>query len=154
MDISLLEAVIGRNQVWVFCSRLPLPLSAFAIHCWFVIADRSNRLSRWEIWHTPIQCRHSWGYLHRNLFPVHWGIGIFPGCSLWRWSPRLLHYFDSPATDALVKAIESTPTQYPYRYLYNAFPGPNSNSYIQWVLMRFSGDAMNLPLSAIGRNWF
>lgn len=147
------DIICGKNQVWLYCSRLPLPISYIALHCWFVLADQENKISRWEIWQKPGRCKNSWGHLHQNLFSAKEGIKLLPVISLWKWSPRLLYYFDNSSASTLINTIRSTPECYPYRYVYKAFPGPNSNTFVKWVLNHLSDKNIELPISAIGRNW-
>ncbi|MBT4289728.1 MAG: DUF3750 domain-containing protein [Deltaproteobacteria bacterium] len=147
------EAIPDKNQVWLYCSPLPLPLSYLALHCWFVLADQENTISRWEIWQRPQRCKNSWGHLHQNLFPMQQGINRIPGCSFWKWPSKLLFYFDHPVASTLTKIIGSSPEIYPYHHQYRAYPGPNSNTYIQWVLDHLSAPKIELPTSAIGKNW-
>jgi hypothetical protein len=43
-------------------------------------------------------------------------------------------------------------SSYPYRDTYRAWPGPNSNTYVAWVLRR-SGVSADLSPKAIGKDW-
>ena len=147
------DIINGENQVWLYCSRLPLPLSYIAIHCWFVLADQENNISRWEIWQKPGRCKNSWGHLHKNLFSAKEGMNLIPFFSFRKWSPRLLYYYENSPATTLINTIRSTPELYPYRNIYKAFPGPNSNTFTNWVLNHLSDSEIDLPFSAIGRNW-
>jgi hypothetical protein len=33
------------------------------------------------------------------------------------------------------------------------WPGPNSNSFIEWIVLEVPGLGFNLPAKAIGKNW-
>ena len=151
--LSHSEAIYGKNQVWLYCSPLPLPLSYLALHCWFVLADQENNISRWEVWQEPQKCKNSWGYLHQNLFPPYQGINRIPACSFWKWPAKLLVCFDQSMATTLIKTIELSPETYPYQFQYSAYPGPNSNTYIQWVLNQLVDTKIKLPTAAIGKNW-
>ena len=40
----------------------------------------------------------------------------------------------------LAEIIRKTPSEYPYNYCYRYYPGPNSNTYVQWILNQASID--------------
>jgi hypothetical protein len=104
----------------------PIPgLGRFAEHHWLVVC-RETHADRWEVWQTPSQCDTSWGHLHRNLRRPSSGVGNGPGRIIQRWT----------GDDAVFLALrtESSPAAYPWRDRYRIFPGPNSNTYVQWVL--------------------
>ncbi len=48
--------------------------------------------------------------------------------------------------------IISSPQIYPYREKYS-LAGPNSNTYVQWILNKFPESGMHLPWNAIGKNF-
>jgi len=43
--------------------------------------------------------------------------------------------------------------EYPFRNKYKMYPGPNSNTYTQWVLNYFPNSGLKLPINAFGKNW-
>jgi hypothetical protein len=54
------------------------------------------------------------------------GVGNGPGQLLNRWT-------GASAVD-LSQRIENAPFTYPWLDIYRPFPGPNSNTFVQWVL--------------------
>jgi len=42
---------------------------------------------------------------------------------------------------------------YPYPDKYTMLPGPNSNSFIQWILLEVPEIGFSLPMKAIGKSW-
>lgn len=96
-----------------------------AVHYWYVIV-RGNQLQRWEIWQQPSLSRDSWGHLHKNLMPVDSGVGNGASWLETLWTGQL--------AGQLAEIIEHSPETYPYNYCYRYFPGPNSNTYVQWIL--------------------
>lgn len=123
----------------LWSARIPF-LGRIAHHHWLVIR-RGARADRWEVWQTPGECETAWGYLHCNLMPLSSGVGNGPGSLLQRWT--------SDAAVDLAARIESSPTTYPWRHRYRAFPGPNSNTYVQWAL----GSLHKLGWRGIGRDY-
>ena len=110
------------------------------MHYWFVIR-RAEDVDRWEVWQTPDHGGQSYGHLHRNLLPPDSGVGWGGSWLVASWS--------SENAEQLIGAIESTPAEYPWRRRYRYWPGPNSNSYVQWVL----GNRHRLDWRAIGRGY-
>ncbi|TWU05439.1 DUF3750 domain-containing protein [Allorhodopirellula heiligendammensis] len=127
------------TSVDLWTARIP-GLGRFAEHHWFVVC-RERSADRWEVWQTATECETSWGHLHRNLMRPSSGVGNCPGRMIHRWT----------ADDAVYLAtrIESTPTVYPWNDRYRIFPGPNSNTYVQWVL----GPLYTLGWRGFGRRY-
>jgi hypothetical protein len=105
-------------------ARIPL-IGAFAWHHWFVV-ERLGGKDRWEVWQRTAAGGESWGYLHRNLLPPERGVGNGPSWTVRRWT--------GPSAAALAERIEDSPASYPFPRRYWFWPGPNSNTYVQWIL--------------------
>jgi len=119
-----------------------VPFAGFvADHHWFVV-DNAGVSSRWEVWQKRNMCEHSWGYLHFNLLPIHCGVGNGGAQQLEQW-----HGADA---STLLQRIEAAPEQYPWCNLYRYWPGPNSNTYVQWVLQ----DLHTLGHRALGKQYY
>jgi hypothetical protein len=56
---------------------------------------------------------------------------------------------------ALIPRIEASIAAYPYaaRGAYTVWPGPNSNSFVAWVVRNTEGFAAELPPVAVGKDW-
>lgn len=67
--------------------------------------------------------------------------------------PRLLVDLRGADAEALIPRIEQASSCYPYPDSYTLFPGPNSNSYIQWIALEVPELDLALPWRAIGKNW-
>lgn len=100
-------------------------LGLIAVHYWFVITDREN-VQRWEIWQSPNVSNTSWGHLHLNLMPSDRGVG--------NGNSWLEKQWQGIKAEKLAVIIRETPADYPYNYCYRYYPGPNSNTYVQWIL--------------------
>ena len=103
----------------------------FADHHWLLVIRKTEEIGiktchRWEIWQKANQSKNSWGHLHENLLDPTQGVGNGPSRVVQRW-------LDGDAI-AIIKRIESSPEQYPFLNHYRYWPGPNSNTYAQWVL--------------------
>jgi len=43
--------------------------------------------------------------------------------------------------------------KYPYLQQYTMWPGPNSNSFTQWIALEVPELNLKLPIKAIGKGW-
>jgi hypothetical protein len=125
-------------------SPLPTALGHVAVHYHFVTFDPDEgRWHRWELWQYPDQGGKSWGHVHRDLLSPEDGTGGGP--------PRTQREWRGDEARALLAALSRSP-DYPHRDEYLAWPGPNSNTYIAWVL-REAGVSADLDPRAIGRDY-
>jgi hypothetical protein len=135
-------------SVELWYAPLPRPLSRFAWHHWFVVRDGAT-VARWEVWQRQGAGGESAGHIHRNLKRPETGVGGGPSVCLFAWR--------GAEAENLARVLERSWTHYPHRSRYLAFPGPNSNTFVAWVLKRagLSGDAaLLLGWQAVGKIWW
>ncbi len=115
----------------------------FADHYWFVTRDCTS-CDRWEIWHDASLTPLSRGYLHRNLLRPYSSVGGGPAQRATFWSGE--------DAERLTKTLWMSWDTYPYRFTYRALPGPNSNTYVAWILQEAQ---IRYPLSrrALGKSY-
>jgi hypothetical protein len=121
----------------------PLPwIGALAWHYWFVVADGTGR-HRWEVWQTKNAGGFCIGHVHRDLKAPEDGVGGGPSKLAFSWEGE-------PAR-RILQVLENA-QHYPWCQRYRYWPGPNSNTFVSWVL-REAG--VNLPLAwrGFGRNY-
>jgi hypothetical protein len=73
-----------------------------------------------------------------------------------RWfgnAPELLGEARGPGVDALITRIEDAIARYPWKDQYRVWPGPNSNTFVAWVLRAAPELRVNLPPTAVGKDW-
>lgn len=129
-------------EVIVHLRAAKIPLIGFiALHYWYVVI-KSQQQDRWEIWQKPSLTRESWGHLHKNLMPVNSGVGNGASWLETSWQGDL--------AQQLATIIESSPATYPYNQCYRYFPGPNSNTYVQWILKQVDSN-YRLSFKGIGK---
>jgi hypothetical protein len=114
-----------------------------AIHYWYVVI-RADQVTRWEVWQKPHLAKESWGYLHKNLMPATFGVGN--GAS---WIETV---WVGESAQQLASIIEQSPQTYPFCDRYCYFPGPNSNTYAQWVLKQ-AHIPYSLHIKGIGKHY-
>ena len=141
----------GKFQVFLLVCPANLPFS-FATHPWFVI-NRKGVVSRWGVSMTKYPRELSWGHLNKNLLPPFQGIEVFPFSKSVYWRGRIYSYLEGDENSLAARMadfIESSNMAYPNTRTYSLL-GPNSNTYVQWVLNKFPETNMHLPWNAFGK---
>jgi hypothetical protein len=67
--------------------------------------------------------------------------------------PTLLADYRGDAAAQMIPLIASAAANYPNADLYRIWPGPNSNSFIAWVIREVPGLEVTLPVTAIGKDY-
>ena len=134
MAVPTTETVVD-----LLAARVP-KVGMIAHHHWFVIRTLHS-VERWEVWQHANVRGESWGHLHRNLLAPAQGVG---NGGSWRVAE-----FRKDEATFLASRIADAPRDYPWCDLYRYWPGPNSNTFAQWVL----GDLYTLPWRGIGRRY-
>ena len=134
------------GRVELRAAKIPSFPGIFADHYWLLVlhAGEGNKLQkcdRWEIWQHANCNDSSWGHLHKNLLDPYQGVGNGPSQLIQKW-------IDEEAV-SIINKIESSPETYPFINKYRYWPGPNSNTFAQWIVQ---GKAI-LRSRAIGRNY-
>ena len=119
------------------CAKIPWTP---AVHCWFVHSDGTGAWRRWEVWQDPDG---PWGHVRKDLLPPATGVGGGPSWPLAEWQ--------GDQARRLIEVLNA-PEQYPHLHNYHYWPGPNSNTYVAWVLHR-AGIDYPLPLQAVGKDF-
>jgi hypothetical protein len=131
-----------KTIVQLRAAKIPI-IGLIALHYWYVVI-RENQQERWEIWQKPSLSRDSWGHLHKNLMPADSGVGNGGSWLATSWTGQLAAQFG--------EIIENSPETYPYNHCYRYFPGPNSNTYVQWVLNQ-ADSSYRLSVRGIGKHY-
>ena len=156
MDKAQLKKLITKDkyQVFLFACPATMPLS-FALHPWFVV-NRKGIISRWEVFWIPQEWKTRWGHLHKNFYSPLQGIAKFFFTEKYLWgNGRLLGYVEGDSgslASQMADFIENSPQSYPYCHTYS-LKGPNSNTYVQWVLNKFPQSNLCLPWNSFGKNF-
>jgi len=143
-----------KYQVFLFACPANLPFS-FATHSWFV-TNKKGLLSRWEVLFRKHACETSWGHLHKNAFLPFRGIHVFPFSNSDRYfwqNVRLIGHIGGEMGSLAYRMtdfIESSAQKYPLCNSYS-LTGPNSNTYVRWVLRQFPESKLFLPWNAFGK---
>lgn len=144
-----------RYQVFLFTCPPSLPLS-FARHPWFVV-NQKGKISRWGIRARldTYGVATAWGHLCLDALPPTKGLRVFYSSDKYWWGARL-HGFveggEGSLAQKMAETIELSSKNYPYCHRY-AYVGPNSNTYVQWVINQFPESGFTLPWNSFGKNF-
>jgi hypothetical protein len=121
----------------------PLPfIGAIAVHCWFVVSD-AGQTHRWEVWQAANAGGRAIGHVHCDLKPPEAGVGGGPS--------RIAREWHGTQARAIQSVLEQA-AHYPYCSRYLLWPGPNSNTFVAWVLEK-AGIDYELGWRAVGRRF-
>jgi len=67
--------------------------------------------------------------------------------------PKVLKDYRGAGADKLIDAIDQAARDYPWKTIYKAFPGPNSNTFVAWIGKQVPELGLQLPFSAIGSGY-
>ena len=91
---------------------------------------------------------------------VGWGNPVrkdaYAADALWYGNtPRVIYRLEGHAAATLIPAIEDSIAHYPHqkRGTYTVWPGPNSNTFVSWIVRHTDGFAAELPPVAVGKDW-
>lgn len=110
-----------------------------AIHPWFAVKSAAvGGFDRWEVW--PV-ADEPYGHVRVDRLAADADVGT--------GRPWVVAELRGDAAAAVVEFIRTRSPTYSCRDRYAYFPGPNSNTYVQWVLDGTGWDVL-LPPAAIG----
>tara|TARA_B100001167_G_C16584516_1_gene218506 strand:- start:82 stop:522 length:441 start_codon:yes stop_codon:yes gene_type:complete len=130
-----------------------IPVHVFK-HPWIVI-EKDGQQTRYEIIHYGKGINDD-TYLCVDLFDKE-KIGVKTWAySKKNWKGECIHEEKGKENSLAHKIhdfIESESKHYPYLYNYRFYPGPNNNTYVQWVIDHFPELKLTLPWSCIGKDY-
>jgi hypothetical protein len=67
--------------------------------------------------------------------------------------PELLADIRGPGVEAIIDRIDAAVKEYPYPGTYHVWPGPNSNTFVAFVLRKVPELRVDMPPTAIGKDY-
>ncbi|MGB0721659.1 MAG: DUF3750 domain-containing protein [Gammaproteobacteria bacterium] len=118
---------------------------AFGIHTWIAVKKRdASQYTIYQVIGWNLRGGNSSVSIRQRVAPD------------FRWynaEPFLLVEHSGEAARELVRDIEQAVADYPYAGTYSVWPGPNSNSFVAWIARRVPELRLDLPPTAIGKDW-
>ena len=128
-------------MVIILASRTGQWKSIFAEHMSLVLKpEGASAWTRYDVvgWGTPVR---------RNAFVAD---------AFWYGNtPRIVYRLEGEKASALIPRIEEQIAHYPQsrRGSYAVWPGPNSNTFVSWVVRHTPDFDAELPPTAVGKDW-
>jgi hypothetical protein len=138
----LSDLAAGKQAVVrIYAAPIPI-LGSLIVHTWFAVKSaNATSFDRWEVWLTSGEPN---GYLKKNFYPVEGNPLAGEGF--------IVTELIGPPAEPIVDFIVNHSTEYPYMNFYMLIPGPNCNTYTQWVLDN-SGWNVAIPDNALGKDF-
>ena len=116
----------------------------FAIHTWIAV-KRTGEIS-YTVYDVV-------GWRGRKGRPVLRITRDIPDRYWYGEKPRILKEFRGTGIDELIDTVDKAARAYPWKTVYKAFPGPNSNTFTAWIAKQVPELELDLPFSAIGSGY-
>lgn len=138
-------ASVREAVVQVYAARAFAWRGVFSVHTWVAVkpAD-AERYTRYEV----IGWR-----LYRGLSPVSVSSDRAPDAQWFGANPWLLRDVRGEAAEAIIAALPSVAASYPYADRYDAWPGPNSNTFTAYLVRRLPHLHLSMPSNAVGKDY-
>ena len=140
-------------QVFLLKSAVPVPFQ-FAMHGWFII-NLTGDIHRWEFGRWGKIGKDRFTDVVQNYLPLTAGMNKYS----WKLQPRaqskMIHFIEGDKNSIAAKMahfIHEKSREYPIKERYS-YTGPNSNTYLQWVINHFPNAGFELPRNAVGKKY-
>lgn len=135
---------VREALVQVYAARAFRWRGWFAVHSWVALKERDA---------TFFEVIDVVGFRGRRGQPV---VGVREDQPDRRWygaEPELLQEVRGEAAEQAIHDLRAAVADYPYQADYRVYPGPNSNSFISYLLRNVDALTVELPPHAIGKDW-
>ena len=127
-------------MVRIYAARVGRWRGIFAVHCWIVLKERGGAYERFD--------KVGWGMpVRRNAYA--------PDARWYGHEPELMFTAEGTEAQALLPRLRAAIDAYPFDAPgdYQAWPGPNSNTFVASVVSGLPEMAGALPSTAIGKDF-
>ncbi len=140
-SIGVLPPAGNRAAVRIFAAQTVRWRGIFATHSWIVFkaaADTGYTRYDYTAWGDPVRLN-----------------GFEPDGRWFGRVPSVVFAADGEAAEAMIPRMQAAIRDYAWRKQgdYRAWPGPNSNTFVQAVMDSVPGIAATLPATAIGKDF-
>lgn len=135
---------VREAVVQVYAARAFNWRGAFAVHTW--IATKRAGADHYYVHHVL-------GWLRYDGMPVVLSEIDLPDRNWYGQPPEILRDLRGPEAETAIGDIERAIAEYPWAHEYRLWPGPNSNTFTAWVGRRVPALRLDLPPTAIGKDY-
>lgn len=137
-------AEYSKGIVQVYAARTRGTKQAVSVHTWISIKKSTDdHYTSYEIIGWKLR-RHDTALVVREDLPDR---------DWWGHQPELLLDYRQQDADQLIDKIQLAIEQYPYKNEYQAYPGPNSNTFTATIAAQVPELGLDLPSTAIGKDY-
>lgn len=130
--------------VQVYAARAFSWRGIFGVHTW--IAIKQHAAPAYEVFEVI-------GWRSRRGMSVVSSSRRIPDSRWFGATPELLFDLRGEAAAALIEPVRNAVRSYPFSDRYEVWPGPNSNTFVAHVVRRVDGLDVELPVTAIGKDY-
>lgn len=142
--ISPLPAAEPGAVVQGFAARAYDWRGVFAVHAWIAVKEKGAASYKvYQLVGWRLRRGLSAVSIEEDLPDRHW----------YGKKPRLLFDLRGERAERVIPRIAEAAAAYPWPNKYRAWPGPNSNTFISYILRRVPEIGVELPANAVGRDW-
>jgi Protein of unknown function (DUF3750) len=130
--------------VQVYAARAFSWRGAFGVHTW-ISAKKTNELEYtvYEVIGWRVRSGLPAVVIHQEAPDRYW----------FGNKPKIIAELRGDSVDDVIDRIDTAARAYPYRNTYTVWPGPNSNTFIAWLGRAAPELKLDLPPTAIGKDW-
>ena len=143
-NLAPTPATTPEAIVQIYAARTVGWKGALAVHSWIAFKEQdAPAYERWEVvaWGT----RTGGAAVRRDMRPVD---GFWAGNA-----PTVIAELRGQEAAAVIPQIKAAIADYPYQDTYVTWPGPNSNTFVAYVLRQVPAIRAELPPTAIGKDF-
>lgn len=144
MGIAPLPADEPQAVVQIYAARTVRWRGYFAVHSW--IAVKEEKAESYRTYHVI-------GWRLRRGLEVMQIENDVPDRRWFGNEPELLFDLRGEKAQQAIPKIHAAALAYPYPNTYRAWPGPNSNTFVSFILRQVPELGIELPPHAIGKDW-
>lgn len=133
-----------QAMVQVYAARAFAWRGYFGTHPWVVI--KKENAKSYDVYEVV-------GFRRAEGIPVIRKSDRAPDSRWFGSDPELLFDLRGPAAAEMIPKVEAAIASYPYQTSYRLWPGPNSNTFVAYVIRHTPGMTVELPPHAIGKDW-
>lgn len=130
--------------VQVYAARAFSWRGIFSVHTW--IATKEKNAADYNVYQVL-------GWNKFRHLPVVVENSEQPDRSWYGYTPSIIKDIRGDAAGKLIPLINKAVAEYPYKFDYTIWPGPNSNTFIAYIGRRVPELKLNLPSSSIGKDY-
>ncbi len=142
-------------SISIYTCTITFPL-CFAKHSWVVLNSPEYGENRYEI--HSVKNKETKNYFYTNNQPTEEGMSYFSllffAFSKAKFKSKKIFELKGIEYKNRILHIEKEIEKYPYKNIYVYFPGPNSNTFTQWIIEKAGqAELVQLPWNAFGKDY-